>query len=146
MVLQIDESWDGGLKSYIKYFNSLEIFDIPAGLACFSEDVEYWRPPLSDLPDGGFEEDNEWHCVRGHDELRALWEVRGPQPGALHSVSGFARQGNLCFGEGFIPGDPSPASWISVWTVDENDLIKRYTSYVQVPAIPRMGSDNIPCG
>ena len=147
MALELDESWDGALKTYIKYFNALEVFDLDAGIACFSRDVEYWRPPLNELGED-FKDDVNWHQIRGHEELRGIWEMRGPQPQAVHHLSGFARNGNLCFCEGFTPGDPGKPpllSWVSVWEVDANDLIKRYMAYGQAPLVTLIGTEDIAC-
>jgi hypothetical protein len=137
---------DGALQTYIRYFRALEHFDVPTVLACFSPEVEYHHHPFSQVHEG-FEDDTEWHVVRGHDELRKLLEFRGPDPIA-HHISAFARTGNICCAEGFTPGEPGQppiVTWISLWTADDEDRIVKYTAYIQWPAVPLIGADDLSC-
>ena len=147
MTLVIDPKWDGAFQNLVRYFHALEVYDIDAGLSCFSPNVEYWHHPFNEVHEG-FEDDDKWHCARGHGELRKLWEFRGPEPQAIHHLSGFARNGNLCFCEGFTPGapgEPPVVTWISAWTVDPQNIIERYTAYIQWPSVALIGDENIPC-
>jgi ketosteroid isomerase-like protein len=137
---------DRALQMNMSYLGALERYDLDAALACFSPDVEYHHHPFSQVHEG-LKEDTEWHLVRGYDELRALFEFRGPDP-ILHRITGFARSGNLCFAEGYVPGDEGPqpkVTWISIWTVDDQDRMLKYHQYIQWPSVTVVGSDDLSC-
>jgi limonene-1,2-epoxide hydrolase len=131
---------DPALANLLAYFDALERMDFDTAEQSFSADCEYHHPPYS-VGHQGHEDDLDWHVARGHDELRALWEFRGPHA-PTHHVTAFARNGNVCFNEAYadLHGDSTFATWVSVFTVDGEDKIVKYLSYQNLPALPVIGS------
>ena len=139
---------DGALYTYIRYFGALERADWDAAVACFNPNLEYHHHPFSEVHEG-HEDDTEWHTVFGSADLRRFFEEsRGADP-IPHHVTAFARTGDVCMAEGYVPGSKGRenpiSSWVSLWTVDEQDRIVRYHHYLQWPAITLIGQDDIVC-
>jgi hypothetical protein len=78
----------------------------------------------------------------GRSELEDLFRVRGPQD-AKHYVTAFARDGNLCFNEGYaeVNGDPNYVSFATIFRVDDAGLIREYQAYTHRPRRPLLGGD-----
>jgi hypothetical protein len=128
------------------YLGALERYDLETALSCFSPNVEYHHHPFAQVHEG-LEDDTEWHLANGLDELRALFELRGPDP-IPHVITGFARKGELCFSEGYVPGAEGgapKATWISIWTVDSQDRMLKYHQYIQWPSVTIVGNEDLPC-
>jgi ketosteroid isomerase-like protein len=139
---------DPALEVYVRYFGALERSDWDTAMACFSPDVEYHHHPFSQVHEG-HEGDTEWHTINGNDNLRAFFEnTRGDDP-IPHIVTAFARTGDVCLSEGYVPGDKGRenpvTTWVSLWTVDDQNRIVRYHHYIQWPAIAIIGVDDIVC-
>jgi ketosteroid isomerase-like protein len=133
---------DPALVTLLRYFDALERYDVDEALSYFSDKCEYNHPPYS-WAHPGHDDDLEWHCARGHDELRALWAIRGPFE-AKHHVTAFARNGDVCFNEAYasLEDNDQYASWVSVFTVDDDDKIVKYLSYTNMPRLPILGSES----
>jgi hypothetical protein len=130
------------LANLLQYFAALERFDLPAAVDCFTSRVEYHHPPYPKVGSGGAHAEGEKsHAVLGRSALTELWEGRGVQS-IGHHVTAFARDGNLCFAEGWSP--EVDASWVSVFSVDESGRIDRYVPYSSSPAFPRLGQLMLP--
>jgi ketosteroid isomerase-like protein len=131
---------DPALSSLLRYFAALERYDLDAAAACFAEDAVYHHPPYR-FP--GHEEDaTQWHRAVGRENIKRLWEFRGPQD-SVHHVTGFARNGNLCFNEGWSAhgGNTEAVSYVSVFRVSDDGLIAEYQTYTHFPRRPLLGAE-----
>lgn len=139
---------DPALVTLLRYYDALERWDFEQGLSCFSDPCEYRHPPFA----YGGSDDTEWTeastgfvLARTRDELRGIWEaMRAAGLVDPHfEITGFARNGDVCFCEGFggTSENPRTASWVAIFTVDDDHRITKYLPYRNVPPLPILGGE-----
>lgn len=101
------------------YYSAIDAGDIPATVACFTDDAEYIRPSL--VQQGRLE------VARGREELLAYFTARGKKP-HRHIVVASAFAGGVCFVEGVagIEGEPPTHTFLATATIESDGRISRY--------------------
>jgi ketosteroid isomerase-like protein len=112
-----------------RYFGHLEAADMPAAVACFSDDTLYSHPPYKHAPEEGRAE------FRGHAELLAGFKRRGYRT-VRHELLAHAQSGPDLLVEGGTDDEPAGGSFISSVSVDGDGRIRRYVALFTQPRVP----------
>jgi hypothetical protein len=133
---------DPALSTLLRYFEAVEQFDLDSLVQCFTEDGIYHHPSYRGFPGHEDDDPDGWHQAVGRSELKDLFQMRGRQD-AKHHVTAFAREGDICFNEGYaiVNGDPNYVSFVAIFRVNDAGLIREYQAYSHRPRRPLLGSD-----
>ncbi len=112
-----------------RYFGALERFDLKEAASCFTENVFYSHPPYSSDDNGGLR-----HEVRGHSDLIALFERRGPRA-MTHEILHGAIEGRSGFVRGIFTSKDRSGSFVSSVELAEDGRIESYVAYSSIPGV-----------
>jgi hypothetical protein len=130
---------DPGLEVISRYLAAMDRFDIDEILDCFSADVEYGHPRVSE-----FDPSAANGILIGREKLRAFLEYRG-QEDSKHHVTAFARGemvpgplgdlrgGTYCFAAGTGRNLDRLVSFCTIFPLDDDNRIRRYSPHVASP-------------
>lgn len=130
---------DPGLEVITRYLAAMDRFDVEEILDCFSEDVQYGHPRVVEM-----EPSATRPYLVGRDQLRKFLEYRGKED-STHYVTAFARgevnpgpetgesEGSYCFAAGTGRNQDQLVSFCTVYQLDEDGRIQRYSPHVATP-------------